>query len=158
MQGKISDLHAQVDEMKDALCDLKKSSRNAEAALTKEHSQVKDLKSHSKVESNASAPLPTTVVTAGPTTWVVVPACPCLSQRLGLLACPRLEMRWGSPPHPRRSTLGATLPWKWTMSTTGSWRRQDVSWWMAHCLSLRDSNAKDWAPQSTYWASIALKL
>ena len=43
VQGKISDLHAQIDELKDALCDAKKSYRNAEAALTKEHSHVKDL-------------------------------------------------------------------------------------------------------------------
>ena len=43
IQGQISDLHAQINELKDALCDTKKSYCNAEAALTKEHSQVKDL-------------------------------------------------------------------------------------------------------------------
>ena len=43
VQGQISDLHAQINELKDALCDAKKSYHNAEAALTKEHSQVKDL-------------------------------------------------------------------------------------------------------------------
>ena len=43
MQGQISDLHAQIDELKDALCDMKKSYRNTEAGLTKEHSHVKDL-------------------------------------------------------------------------------------------------------------------
>ena len=43
VQGQLSDLHAQINELKDALCDTKKSYCNAEAALTKEHSQVKDL-------------------------------------------------------------------------------------------------------------------
>ena len=43
MQGQISDLHAQIIELKDALHDAKKSYCNAEAALTKEHSRVKDL-------------------------------------------------------------------------------------------------------------------
>ena len=38
LQGQLSDLHAQIDELKDALCDMKKSYHNAEAALTKEHS------------------------------------------------------------------------------------------------------------------------
>ena len=38
MQGQISDLHAQIDEMKDGLYDAKKSARNAEAVLIKEHS------------------------------------------------------------------------------------------------------------------------
>ena len=38
IQGQLSDLHAQIDELKDALCDVKKSYRNVEAALTKEHS------------------------------------------------------------------------------------------------------------------------
>ena len=43
VQGQLSDLHVQIDELKDALHDAKKSYRNAEAVLTKEHSQVKDL-------------------------------------------------------------------------------------------------------------------
>ena len=43
VQGQISNLHAQIDELKDAFCDMKKSYCNAEAALTKEHSHVKDL-------------------------------------------------------------------------------------------------------------------
>ena len=49
VQGQISDLHAQIDELKDALCDMKKSYCNTEAALTKEHSQVKDLEQELKV-------------------------------------------------------------------------------------------------------------
>ena len=43
VQGQLSDLHAQINELKDTLCDAEKSYHNAEAALTKEHSQVKDL-------------------------------------------------------------------------------------------------------------------
>ena len=53
---------------------MKKSWRNAEVVLTKEHSQVKDLeqelkdlKSHLQTTANASALPPMTVVTAGPT-------------------------------------------------------------------------------------------
>ena len=38
IQGQLSDLHAQIDELKDSLRDTKKSYRNMEAALTKEHS------------------------------------------------------------------------------------------------------------------------
>ena len=70
----------QIDELKDTLHNAKKSYRNAEAALTKEHSQVKDLeqelkdlKSHSQFEANASTLLPTTLVTAEPKSQVVVP-------------------------------------------------------------------------------------
>ena len=43
IQGQISNLHAQIDELKDNLHDVKKSYCNAEAVLTKEHSHVKDL-------------------------------------------------------------------------------------------------------------------
>ena len=38
IQGQLSDLHAQIDELKDSLRDVKKSYCNVEAALTKEHS------------------------------------------------------------------------------------------------------------------------
>ena len=38
IQGQLSDLHAQIDELKDSLCNVKKSYRNVEAMLTKEHS------------------------------------------------------------------------------------------------------------------------
>ena len=70
IQGQLSDLHAQIDELKNSLHNMKKSYHNVEAALTKEHSRVKDLeqelkdlKSHSQVEANASALPPTTLVT-----------------------------------------------------------------------------------------------
>ena len=72
MQGQISDLHVQINELKDTLCDMKKSYCNAEAVLTKEHSCIKDLKSHLQSEANASVLPPVTVVTAGPTLRVIV--------------------------------------------------------------------------------------
>ena len=72
IQGQISDLHAQIDELKDTLCDTKKSYCN-EAALTKEHRQVKDLKSHLQSEANASMLPPTTLATVEPKSWVVIP-------------------------------------------------------------------------------------
>ena len=81
MQGQISDLHAQINEVKDALHNMKKSYHNAEAALTKEHSQVKDfeqelkdLKSHFQSEVNASTLPPITLATAEPKLQVVIPA------------------------------------------------------------------------------------
>ena len=101
MQRQLSDLHAQIDELKDTLCDVKKSYRNTEAVLTKEHiwvkdleqelkdlksrlpelkdlksrlQELKDLKSHLQVKANASTLPPTTLVTAEPKSWVVIPA------------------------------------------------------------------------------------
>ena len=80
VQGQISNLHAQINELKDTLHDVKKSYCNAEAALTKEHScikdleqELKDLKSCLQSEANALVLLPVTVATAGQTSWVVVP-------------------------------------------------------------------------------------
>ena len=149
---------------------------NAEAVLTKECSwvkdleqELKDLKSHSQVELNASVLLPMTVVTAGPTMQVVIPASslpqpeagpsclPCLSQRPGPLICPYLSMRWGPPPHLRRLTSGAASPWKWMMYPSG-WQKGDSNQLMTRFLSLRDNNEKGCAPQPIDWASIAFKL
>ena len=80
IQRQIGDLHVQIDELKDTLRDTKKSYCNSEAALTKEHSwvkdleqELKDLKSCSQLEENASMLLPTTLVTAEPKSQVVVP-------------------------------------------------------------------------------------
>ena len=80
VQGQISNLHAQIDELMDALHNVKKSYHNAETALTKEHSHVKDLerglkdlKSHLQSEVNASVLLPMTVATAEPKSWVGIP-------------------------------------------------------------------------------------
>ena len=81
IQGQLSDLHVQIDELKDSLRDAKKSYRNVEAALTKEHcwvkdleQELKDLKSCSQVEANASALPPATLPTVEPKLRVVVPA------------------------------------------------------------------------------------
>ena len=81
IQGQLSNLHAQIDELKDAIHDTKKLYHNAEAVLTKEHSivkdlekELKDLKSHSQVEANTSALPPTTLAAVEPKSWVVVPA------------------------------------------------------------------------------------
>ena len=80
IQGQLSDLHAQIDELKDLLHNAKKSYCNVEAVLTKEHSwvkdleqELKDLKSHSQVEANASALPPTMLATVEPKSRVVVP-------------------------------------------------------------------------------------
>ena len=80
IQGQLSDLHAQINELKDTLCDVKKSYHNAEAALTKEHSRVKDLeqelkdlKSRLQVEVNASTLPPTTLAAIDPKSQVVIP-------------------------------------------------------------------------------------
>ena len=69
MQGQRSDLHAQINELKDTLHNAKKSCHNAEAALTKEHSwvkdleqELKDLKSCLQLEANTSMLPPTTLV------------------------------------------------------------------------------------------------
>ena len=48
IQGQLTDLHVQIDELKDSLCDTKKSYCNTEAALTEEHSRVKDLEQELK--------------------------------------------------------------------------------------------------------------
>ena len=85
----------QIDKLKDSLCNAKKSYCSAEAALTKEHSQVKDLeqelkdlKSRSQVEANTSALPQTTLVEVEPKTWVVVPAwsLPLRKELLGTVA------------------------------------------------------------------------
>ena len=73
IQGQLSNLHVQIYELKDSLRNAKKSYHNVEAALTKEHSwvkdleqELKDLKSCLQVEANASALLPTTLATVEP--------------------------------------------------------------------------------------------
>ena len=80
IQGQLSNLHAQINELKDALCNAKKSYCNVEAVLTKEHSwvkdleqELKDLKSRLQVEAKASTLPPTTLATVEPKSQVVVP-------------------------------------------------------------------------------------
>ena len=86
---------------------MKKSYRNAEAALRKEHSRVKDLeqdlkdlKSRSQVEANASALPPTTLVTVEPKSWVVIPA----------WSLPQPEAGPSRIPSSRKETRATTLP------------------------------------------------
>ena len=126
IQGQLTDLHVQINAPKDALCNTKKSYHNVDAALTKEHSQVKDLKqelkdlkSHSQVEAKASTLPPTTLATVEPKSWVVVPAWSLPQPEAGLsrLPPPQPEARPSHvpssqkekdlPPHPRKSTFGS---------------------------------------------------
>ena len=116
MQGQISNLHAQINELKDALCDAKKPYCNAEAALTKEHSHVKDLeqelkdlKSHLQSEANASVLPPTTVE---PTPWVVIPAWSLPQPEAGpsRLPPPQPEARPSCLPLSQKETRPASLP------------------------------------------------
>ena len=80
IQGQISDLHVQINELENTLCDTKKSYHNTEPVFTKEHSWVKDLeqelwdlKSCSQSEVNTSMLPPTTLATVEPKSQVVVP-------------------------------------------------------------------------------------
>ena len=50
IQGELSDLHVQINELKDALRDAKKLYCNVEAVLTKEHNRVKDLEQELKAK------------------------------------------------------------------------------------------------------------
>ena len=98
---------------------MKKSYRNVEAALTKEHSQVKDLeqelkdlKSHSQVEANASALPPTTLATVEPMSQVVVPTWSLPQPEAGpsQLPLPQPEARPSRIPSSRKETRAATPP------------------------------------------------
>ena len=107
IQGQLSDLHAQIDDLKDTLHDVKKSYCNMEAALTKEHSwvkgleqELKDLKSCSQLEVNASTLLPTTLVTVEPKLQVVVP----------VLSLPQPEAGPSRLPPPQPEARPSCLP------------------------------------------------
>ena len=108
----------QIDELKEALCDVKKSYRNAEAALTKEHSwvkdleqELKDLKSHSQSEANASTLLPTTLVTVEPKSRVVVPTWSLPQPEAGPSQLPLPQPEAGpSRLPPSRKEMRATTP------------------------------------------------
>ena len=109
VQGQSSDLHAQINELKDAVHDTKKSYCNTEDVLTKEHSQIKDheqelkdLKSHSQVEANTSMLPPTTLATAEPKLQVVVPT--------WSLPLPQPEARPSRLPSSQTETRPASLP------------------------------------------------
>ena len=107
IQGQLSDLHAQINELKDSLHNMKKSYCNVEAALTKEHSQVKDLeqelkdlKSCSQVEANTSALPPTTLAAVEPKSQVVIPAWSLPQPEAGPLRLPLPQPEAG-PSYPR---------------------------------------------------------
>ena len=119
IQGQLSDLHVQINELKDFLHDAKKSYHYAEAVLTKERSwvkdleqELKDLKSHSQVEANASALPPTTLVTVEPKSWVVIPAWSLPQPDAGpsRLPPPQPEARPSRLPLSRKETRAATPP------------------------------------------------
>ena len=119
VQGQISNLHVQINELKDTLCDVRKSYHNAEAALTIEHSRVKDLeqdlkdlKSHLQSEANASVWPPTTVATAEPTPQVVIPAWSLPQPEAGPshLPPPQPEAGPSHLPSSRNETRPASLP------------------------------------------------
>ena len=86
---------------------MKKSYCNVEAALTKEHSwvkdleqELKDLKSCLQVEANTSALPPTTLATVEPRLWVVVPA----------WSLPQLEAGPSQLPPPQPEARPSCLP------------------------------------------------
>ena len=119
VQGQISNLHAQIDKLKDALRDTKKSYCNAEAALTKEHSciknlelELKDLNSCSQLEANAPVLPPATVATAEPTLWVVILAWSLPQPEAGPshLPPPQPEARPSHLPSSQKETRPASPP------------------------------------------------
>ena len=119
VQRQISDLHVWIDEMKDALHDTKKSSRNTEVVLTKECSQVKDLeqelkdfKSHLQVTANTSMVSPTTVVAAEPpmqTTQVAKPAWSLPQPETGPSQLPPPPHEVGPSTQPEGVSLGCCI-------------------------------------------------
>ena len=176
IQGQLSNLHAQIDELKDSFHEAKKSYHNTEAALTKEHSRVndleqelKDLKSHSQVESNASALPQTTLAAVEPKTQVVVPTWSLPQPEAGPSRLPlpqpeagpsrmhssRKETRAATPP--KEVNLRSCIAMEVNNKNMSGWRKPATNRWMAHCLSPRDSRKKDWGPQSISRPSIALK-
>ena len=119
IQGQLSDLHVQINELKEALCDAKKSYRNMEAVLTKEHSwvkdleqELKDLKSCLQVEANASMLPPTTLATVEPKSWVVVPTWSLPQPEAGpsRLPPPQPEARPSHLPSSRKEMRPASPP------------------------------------------------
>ena len=98
---------------------MKKSYCNVEAALTKEHSRVKDLeqelkdlKSHSQLEVNASALPPTTLAAVEPKSWVIVPTWSLPQPETGPLRLPPPppEARPSCLPLSQTETRAATPP------------------------------------------------
>ena len=138
VQGQISNLHVQINELKDTLHDAKKSYRNAEAALTKEHSHVKDLeqelkdlKSCSQPEANASVLLPMTLATAEPKSQVVVPTGSLPQPEAGpsQLPPPQPEAGPSSLPSSQKETRPASPP-------------EEVN--LGSCITMKVDDEYDW--------------
>ena len=175
IQGQLSDLHVQIDELKDALCNAKKSYRNAEAVLTKEHSRVKDLepelkdqKSHSQVEANASTLPPTILVTVEPKLWVVIPAWSLPQPEAGpsQLPLPQPEAWPSHLPSSQKETRAASPPKEFNLRNCITMEVDNEYKWMEEASYKpvdgpppvsKSSSEKDWDPQSTYRPSIVLK-
>ena len=139
IQGQLSDLHAQIDELKDSLRNTKKSYRNMEAALTKEHSRVKDLeqelkdlKSRSQVEANASALPPTMLATAEPKSRVAVPAWSLPQPEAGPSQLPPSQPEAGPShiPSSRKETRAATPPKEVNLGSRITMEVDDEYEWM----------------------------
>ena len=132
VQGQISNLHVQIDEMKDAPCVVKKFSWNAEAALIKEYSrakdleqELKDLKNYLQVELNASVLPPITVVTVVPMMWVVAPA----------WSLPQPEAGPSCQPPSRHEMRPSSLPKEVNLR---SWIAMEVDDWEPKWLTLEE--------------------
>ena len=144
IQGQLSDLHAQIDELKDSLCDAKKSYGNAEVALTKEHSQVqdleqelKDLKNCSQVEANASALPPAMLATIEPKSQVVIPTWSLPQPEAGpsRLPPPQPEAGPSRLPSSRKEMRAATSP-------------EEVN--LGSCITMEVDNEYEWMEEASY--------
>ena len=100
---------------------------------------------------------PTTLVTAEPKLWVIVPT--------WSLPPPQPEARPSRLPLSQKETRPTSPPEEANLRSCVAMEVDDEYEWMeeagykpvARCLSLRDSSEKDWAPQSSYQPSIVLK-
>ena len=156
IQGQLSNLHAQIDGLKDFLRDAKKSYCNMEAALTKERSQVKDLeqelkdlKSHSQVEANASALLPTTLVTVEPKSQVVIPAWSLPQPEAGPSQLPPPQPEAGPsqlpPPQPEARPSRLPLSRKETRAATPP---EEVN--LGSCIAMEVDDEYEWMEEAGY--------
>ena len=128
----------QIDELKDTLCNAKKSYRSAEAVLTKEDScvkdleqELKDLKNHLKSEVNASALPPMTLATAEPKSWVVVHAWSLPQPEAGSSRLP--------PPQPEAGPSHLPLSRKETRPASPP---EEVN--LGNCITMEMDNEYDW--------------
>ena len=139
IQGQLSNLHVQIDELKDSLRNVKKSYHNMEAALTKEHSRVKDLeqelkdlKNHLQVEANATALPPTTLATVEPKSRVVVPTWSLPQPEAGPSRLPLHQSEAGPSriPSSRKEMRAATPPEEVNLGSRIAMEVDDEYEWM----------------------------